>query len=253
MEENTKYFTVPIGMLKGLISGERDIKECASDIIDYSLYYHAVSLPFMAEGNEITTQLKAAAKFLNVRIGSIETVLRSGKTLYEKYHRKGAYCGVNTEIVWQYRDDPKTPYQIAQFCAFCATRSIIGKGEYKKTNRDLISARMFGYTNKEEMQNNTPDLTVKNISKKVRAIREKEIEERNKYQTRYHSDKILTELEFNWGLKRYADHIRGMYISYSMDLAELAKICEQSKKSVRLDTLKEAKRLARLSAKITAP
>lgn len=253
MEGNTKYFTVPIGMLKGLISGERDMMECASDIVRYSLYYHAVRLPFMAEGNEITTQLKAAAKFLNVRIGSIEEALRVGKALYEKYHRKGAYCGVNTEIVWQYYNGPKTPYQIAQFCAFCATRSIIGKGEYKKTNRNLIAARMFGYTNKEEMQNNTPDLTVKNISKKVRAIREKEIEERSKYQTRYHSDKILTDLELNWGLKRYADHIRGMYISYSMDLAELAKICEQSKKSVRLDALKEAKRLARLSAKSTAP
>lgn len=253
MEGNTKYFTVPIGMLKGLISGERDMMKCASDIVGYSLYYHAVRLPFMAEGNEITTQLKAAAKFLNIRIGSIEEALRVGKALYEKYHRKGAYCGVNTEIVWQYYNGPKTPYQIAQFCAFCATRSIIGKGEYKKTNRNLIAARMFGYTNKEEMQNNTPDLTVKNISKKVRAIREKEIEERSKYQTRYHSDKILTDLELNWGLKRYADHIRGMYISYSMDLAELAKICEQSKKSVRLDALKEAKRLARLSAKSTAP
>lgn len=253
MKENTKYFTVPIGMLKGLISGERDMMECASDIIDYSLYYHAVRLPFTSECNEITTQLKASAEFFNVRLPSIEAVLRSGKALYEKYHRKGAYCGVNTEIVWQYHDSPKTPYQIAQFCAFCATRSIIGKGEYKKTNRDLITARMFGYTNKEEMQNNIPNLAVKNISKKIRVIREKEIEERNKYQTRYHSDKILTDLELNWGLKRYADHIRGMYISYSMDLTELAKICEQSKKSVRLDALKEAKRLARLSAKSTAP
>lgn len=253
MEGNTKYFTVPIGMLKGLISGERDIKECVQDIANYSVYCHAIRLPFTAECNEITTQLKAAAKFLNIRIGSIEEALRVGKALYEKYHRKGAYCGVNTEIVWQYYNGPKTPYQIAQFCAFCATRSIIGKGEYKKTNRNLIAARMFGYTNKEEMQNNTPDLTVKNISKKVRAIREKEIEERSKYQTRYHSDKILTDLELNWGLKRYADHIRGVYISYSMDLAELAKICEQSKKSVRLDALKEAKRMAKLSTKSTSP
>ena len=63
MKENTKYFTVPIGMLKGLISGERDMMECASDIIDYSLYYHAVRLPFTSECNEITTQLKASAEF----------------------------------------------------------------------------------------------------------------------------------------------------------------------------------------------
>ena len=68
MKENTKYFTVPIGMLKGLISGERDMMECASDIIDYSLYYHAVRLPFTSECNEITTQLKASAEFFNVRL-----------------------------------------------------------------------------------------------------------------------------------------------------------------------------------------
>ncbi len=117
----------------------------------------------------------------------------------------------------------------------------------------MITARMFGYSNKAEMLDNTPKLTPRNISKEERAIREKEIAEREKYLTRYHSDKVLTELELSWGLKRYADHIRGMYISYESDLATLAKVCEQSKKSVKVDALKEAKRQAKLAAKTTAP
>jgi len=44
-----------------------------------------------------------------------------------------------------------------------------------------------------------------------------------------------------------------MYISYESDLATLAKVCEQSKKSVKVDALKEAKRQAKLAAKTTAP
>lgn len=96
-------------------------------------------------------------------------------------------------------------------------------------------------------------MTARNISKKERAIRDKEIAERDKYLTRYHSDKILTELELSWGLKRYAYHIKGMYISYTMDLAGLAKVCEQSKKSVKVNALKEAKRQAKLAAKNTTP
>ena len=260
MANNVKYFTVPIGLLRGLISGRKDIKDFVQDVVRYSLYYHAVHLPYShddedegIEANKMTTQIKAAADFLNVRIGNIQVCLDEGERLYNEYHKQGNYCGINTRIIWDYHNNPKTLYQIAVFCTFCATRSIIGKGEYKNTNRDMITARMFGYSNKAEMLDNTPKLTPRNISKEERAIREKEIAEREKYLTRYHSDKVLTELELSWGLKRYADHIRGMYISYESDLATLAKVCEQSKKSVKVDALKEAKRQAKLAAKTTAP
>ena len=110
---------------------------------------------------------------------------------------------------------------------------------------------MFGYTNKDELLQNTPVLTARNISKEVRAIRKKEIEELEKYQKRYHIDKILTDLELQWGLKRYADHIRGMYISYSLSLETMAKICEQSKKKTQITGLKEAKKEAKRLAKST--
>lgn len=239
---DTKYFTVPTALLQGLISGERDIKDCMQDVVGYSIYYHAINLPYSddsetGEANKIETQIKAAANFLNVKTGSIGTSLTQGRLLYEKYHGKGSYCGINTKIVWNYNESPKTDYQIALFCCFCATRSIIGVSKYRKTNRDLIVARMFGYTNKEEMIRIPQNIT------------EKEIAAREKYQTRYHIDKILTDLELNWGLKRYGSHIRGMYISYSLTLGELAKICEQSKKKTKIEYLKEKKKQAAGMAK----
>lgn len=165
MASQTKYFTVPIRLLRGLISGEKDIEDCMNDIIRYSTYCHAIRLPYSIddedegiEANKMETQIKAGASFLNVRLGHIPTAIREGKRLYDEYYKQGPYCGVNTEIIWDYRDNPKTPYQIAVFCAFCATRSIIGKGKYKKTNRGLIAARMFGYTSTAEMSNDTPQI-----------------------------------------------------------------------------------------------
>ena len=46
MANNVKYFTVPIGLLRGLISGRKDIKDFVQDVVRYSLYYHAVHLPY---------------------------------------------------------------------------------------------------------------------------------------------------------------------------------------------------------------
>ena len=52
----------------------------------YSLYYHAVHLPYShddedegIEANKMTTQIKAAADFLNVRIGNIKYALTKEK------------------------------------------------------------------------------------------------------------------------------------------------------------------------------
>lgn len=255
---DVKYFIVPISLLRGLISAEKGIKEFVQEVVKYSLYYHAIHSPYGEEGeyggyNTIETQIKAAAYFLNVKIGGINNTIEKGKLLYDKFYEKDVFCMINTEVLWKYHNEIKTAYQIALFCGFCATRSIIGDSQCKKTNKGMIIARMFGYKNQAELIANTPKVTAKNISKKEIEQRKEEIEQRNKYATRYHFDKIMLDLECDWGLKRYSDHIRGMFISYSLGFNELAKINEKSKKTNKLNDLKEAKRQARENAKITAP
>ena len=37
----TKYFTVPIPMLQGVLTGQKTIKDVMVDVMDYSIYYHA--------------------------------------------------------------------------------------------------------------------------------------------------------------------------------------------------------------------
>ena len=231
-----------------------------SEIIDYSIYCHAVRLPYSSDdedegivANKMETQIKAGAHFLNVKLGSVQACLREGELLYNKYHKQGSYCGVNTQIIWDYYKNPKTPYQTALFCAFCATRSIIGKAAYKRTNKKLIIARMFGYSTFNDFEKDAPIMNVRNISKEEKERRMIVAECRQKYCNRYHIDKILTDLELYWGLKRYADHIRGMYISYEYNLITLAKICENSKRTVKINALKEEKRQAKLAAQDTTP
>jgi hypothetical protein len=258
MDSETRYFSVPIRLLRGVISGEKPIQEFASDTIDYSLYYHAKHSFYGDEGvgggyNSMETQIKSAADFLHVKIGNINSIISKGEQLYNQY-RKENYCGINTDIIWDYINNPKTGYQKALFCAFCATRSIIGKSEYKKTNIDMIVARMFGYNNYPELIANTPNITAKNVKKEILELRRKEIAEREKYLKRYHYDKILFDLEDKWGLKRYSSHVRGVFISYTLDYNALANINEKSKKSTRISELKKQKEQARIKAKErTAP
>lgn len=66
-----------------------------------------------------------------------------------------------------------------------------------------------------------------------------------KYANRYHIDKVLEELQLSWGLKLYSDHIRGMYVSFTKSLDDLAVINELSKKSNKRNNLKEQKRQAK--------
>ena len=258
MDSETRYFSVPIRLLQGLISGKKPIQEFGHDVVHYSLYYHAKHSFYGDEGegggyNSIETQIKAAADFLHVKIGSIDNVIRNGEHLYNQYQKEN-YCGINTNIIWDYNNNNKTNYQIALLCAFCATRSIIGKGEYKKTNINMIVARMFGYNNYYEMVDDKPNITAKNVNKGIIELRKKEIAEREKYLKRYHYDKILSALEIKWGLKRYSDHVRGVFISYTLDYNTLANINEKSKKSAQINELKILKGKARIKSKErTAP
>ena len=254
METEIKYFNIPIPLLRGLLTGEKRIKDFIQESVNYSLYDYAMRLPETDEdGTNMATQIKAAANFLNVRLGNINHVISAGENLYRLYGNNGAFAGVRTSIVWDYNENQKSEHQIALFCAYCATKSILGKGKFKRTGKQHIIARMFGYNTYTEFVNDHPITTAKNISKEVRVKRQEAADCRAKYSKRYHIDKILTDLELDWGFKRYGNHIRGMYISYVADLSELAKACEDSKRSIRENALREAKNLAREQAKRTAP
>ena len=110
-----KFFTVPIGLLRGLLIGEKTPCNCVQQFVDYSLYRHAVSLPYSDE-NDMISQLKAAADYLEVRVSGYNHINTNGGALYKEY-RNRPFCLISTKLAWDYNDnsDKKTPYEIALF------------------------------------------------------------------------------------------------------------------------------------------
>lgn len=248
--ENLRYYSFPIALLQGVMSRNQPIEDSIQNITKYVLYYHASHLPQTDEGhNSMETQLKATAKFYNMKIGSVSAVQEGGKYLCEKYDGT-PICSVNKDIIWNLNNNNKTHIEIAAFCGFCAIRSIIGKKEYAKTNKKLVLARMFGYSTVVEFETNTPNVTAKSVRKDIMDGRMAEFSAREKYSKRYQMDEVLNTLELSWGLKRYADHIRGMYVSFTKSLNELAILNELSKRKVKLEGLKLAKAQAKEKAQL---
>ena len=71
-----------------------------------------------------------------------------------------------------------------------------------------------------------------------------------KYIKRYHIDKILTDLQLNWGLNLHsAQGMRGFRLSFKKDIEEIAIINEKNKKKTKIELLKERKKKASENAK----
>lgn len=71
-----------------------------------------------------------------------------------------------------------------------------------------------------------------------------------KYSKRYQIDKVLTELQLNWGLNLHAAQgMRGFRLSFKKDIEEIAVINEKNKKKTKIEALKERKKKASENAK----
>lgn len=250
MSDDVRYFSFPIPLLRGVIAKPDSIGDCIQDIVRYALYYHALHLPYTEGGdNAMKTQIKAAADYYSVTIGDVETTLSVGRHLTDKF-KNVPICSVNTDIIWNFNNNKKTRFEVEQFCAFCAIRSIIGKKEFSLTNKNLIHARMFGYASATELEKNSPNISATSIRREIMEERNAEFLARERYHKRYQMDKILNKLEISWGLKRYADHIKGMFVSFTKSLDELATLNIQHKEKTKLEVIKDLKAQAKKRAEL---
>lgn len=218
-----KYLNFPIELLKTIFI---DCKDCMNNIINYSIYlkakqdYEEVGIEEMNDiAEELGITLTNTQNSLNLCI-AIENSISSNVPM----------TGIRTSIIFDYYKNDKTEFQIAVFCAFCAVRSILGKKTYCKTNKEHIHARMFGFNTIGQLPNSLNSIQAK-------------------YDKRYHIDKVLEELQLNWGLKAYSEHNRGFYLSFDLPLKELAIICLKAKNKTKQDDLKLQKKLATEYAK----
>jgi len=127
---------------------------------------------------------------------------------------------IKQQMIFSYLKEDKSEYDLATFCIYASIKSILGKNKVVKTNKEMIIKRAFG--DNQEMA--------------------------EKYSTRRKFDKIMSNLELDWGVSRYAERMRGFFVSTSLPMKELAFIAEERRKENRLKKLKQEKVEARKAA-----
>ncbi|MDR2970345.1 MAG: hypothetical protein LBU83_00240 [Bacteroidales bacterium] len=126
---------------------------------------------------------------------------------------------MKTDMLIDFHHNHKSEFEIACFSALCALKSIVGNKSLTKTNFSRVIPLMIQESH----------------------------ELLEKYNKRYHRDKIMEELELSWGLKKLPIPTRGFWFSFQLDHNELAKQLVQRKQ--KKSELAERKRLAIEKAK----
>lgn len=225
MEKNNdyRYFTFPVSLLNGAFE---NVNTVCDNIFDYVIYKHSLKLELGTEKE----CMQSALKYYSIIPGSLEKMIKNGKLLNNSIPERTPLTSISKDMIFDYYKNYKTEFDIACFLVFAAIKSILGKKDYCKTNKELIIARMFGYNSIKEVPENKPTLLIK-------------------YTKRYQIDKVLNELQFNWFLKLFSDHCRGFYLSFDLSLEQLAKINVDAKKTTKENNLKNDKKEALRKAK----
>jgi len=148
---------------------------------------------------------------LSLKLGlsgdELDLFIRS-KKLYEE-NAKSVRCGVSLKVFINYLRTSKDDLNI-EFRAYCATKAILGKKEYKKTRYKEVFTKMFGYNNYED------------ISEKTRL-------ELSRIEDSRYMKRLLEKLEQKWHLSKYSLNSRGLYISFKLTPVELILEVKKSK------------------------
>lgn len=174
------------------------------------------------------------ALYLLKLTGNQVLILKQGLKIMGQIPEKEVMPMIGKHLLFDYRDNDKTEFEVAQLLAYIAIRSIIGEKEYAKTNKTHIVCRMFGYSSVKTIDEETLNSDLF-----------------KKYSHRYHIDRVLKHLELDWNLCAYSNKTRGIFVSISKKtpLSKLVEIAENKKLSKRLKDLDAKKRTAISTAK----
>lgn len=223
MKNDVKYINVPVSLFSGIFKNKQKIM---SDFLGYSVYKYSQTMKY---GDNDVEKISDAADYFGIRFGnnnsasSLEKVISDAKIVEKNIPDGIPTASLNFIVFWEFYKNPKTEFQLVCFCAFCAIKSILGKKQWCKTNKNMILSRMFW--------------------------EDKESEFFKKYSTRKMFEKIIIELQIGgWLLKKYSNNTRGIFLSFKKSLEELAYIAEVKKAINRKNELLEKTKQARKNA-----
>jgi hypothetical protein len=214
-KDTAQFFHFPVSFLSTVYT--KGVKDATQDAIDYAIYSFSMEL----ELGDSIQRFIAAANHFGLNFSHPESSGRNGMRLYNN-NRNKVMVSINKDIVLDFNWNAKTDREIHCFCLYAATRSILGRKAYVKVTNDFLTARMFGLGSVAEAN---VQFRSRNLVKRLTS--------------RYYLDKLKNDLQDSWGLKLYARHTRGMYISYSIDYEALVMHAERNRKAFKA---KERKR-----------
>lgn len=220
---DVKYFNFPVQLMQGILKANEQTKKVfLNNLLHYSIYRHSVLIEDFNEYEETDEQrFNRSAGWLGVELGNVKYALNAGIELYARYKNAKVFTGLNTAIFWDFYNNDKTSYHWECLFAFLAFKSIIGKKQYVKTNNQLLFTRMAGREKVKDYQ------AIKGFNF-----------------TRYHLDKIKTELQLNWSLQYYSRYTKGFYAGFGISLESLVYEAEKRKESMKITLLKTDKKNA---------
>lgn len=212
------YLNFPIVLIQGAFT---NIKDTCKNVILYAVYARYLTL---YEGTE-RQRIEQAASYLNMTLGNWKYNLDEGKALHNSLADNLPMTGIKRNLIFEFRDQYKSSFQISVLTAFLALRSIIGSKPYLKMGNDFLVARMAGFSSTDFFPEELPE-SIKKIN------------------NRYQLDKIKVELQLNWNLTYYSNHTRGFYASFTLNNEQLILQAERKRQKYQEKLLAESKKEA---------
>jgi len=208
----SKYLTFPVAIFK---NSNLDTKRVTEDILAYCLYDNC-----QKSGQPFTKDLiESETKWMGIKFPDLTAAYEKGYELYHSLPQGSPKASVTNTVIKDFHQHPKTEFESICFLAFAASRSILQKQSVIKLPNRYLVARMAGHSG---------------ISEPLPGWIEK-------YDNRYQLGKIKQELQHNWGLKLYAHHTRGSFISFKMTLEELIMYAEGKRRKTKEKQLRKQK------------
>lgn len=198
---NRIYLNFPVSLLRQAFI---NIREMCSNIMDYAIYKHSLSL-----SGDQKKQVKDSADFFKIRLGTIKSTIENGKLIMD-HNKNTAMTGISHTMLFDFYENEKNESEVAVLLAFLAIKSILGKKSYCRIHSEFLLCRMAGYNSKKEMSSLPDNL--------------------KKYLKRYHMDCLKYELKCSFGLKIYGRYTRGFFVSFELTEEQLIRVVELKRK-----------------------
>ena len=190
---DVKFFNFPINLIDGFLDNS---SECLINIYDFSIYKHILTYAEKEGFEWIEYEEKAveiAESFFSVDSRDKNSTYERGEKLFNKRDVNSPYTKINTNVLINFLNEPKTEFEKVVLLAHLAILSTNKDKVYSKVDKNFIYSRMNGLSK---------SLAHEYVDEKLifpdPRIKEKLHPKLQKYFTKRYWDKIKEELSDRW-------------------------------------------------------